>query len=166
MSYKNISFGKPDEFNVIVEIPQGSKNKYELNEKTGEIELDWVFTNDFCFPFNYGSIPQTKGGDGDCLDVFVLSSHPINMGTVVKCRAIGIIKLIDRGEQDDKIIAVALADTEYSKYKDISELPFDYETIFTDFFKELGIQKNKVMTIEGFEGESEALKELNKAILD
>ena len=160
MGFKNIPFGTPKEFNVIVEIPKGSQNKYEYNEETDKIELDWVFVNNFCFPYNYGFIPQTKAGDGDSLDAFVLSSSPINRGTIVKSRAIGIIKLIDRGEQDDKIIAVSLTDSEYNECQDIRELSFDYETIFKDFFKELAIQKNKVMEIKGFKGREKALQEL------
>ncbi len=163
MNFKNIPFGAIDGFNVLIEIPKGSQNKYEYNENSDAMELDWVFTNTFCFPFNYGFIPQTKGGDGDCLDVFAISSQPINVGTVVKCRAIGIIKLLDRGEEDDKVIAVALADPEYHKHENISDLSFDYKTIFKEFFKELGIQKNKIMELKGFKGREEALREIEKS---
>ena len=163
MSFKNISFGTPEEFNVLIEIPKGSQNKYEYNEETDKIELDWVFVNDFCLPYNYGLIPQTRGGDGDNLDAFVISSQPIDIGTVVKCRAIGIIKLIDKGEQDDKIIAVSLNDSEYNKYQDIKELSFDYVNIFEEFFKELAIQKNKIMEIKGFKGKEKALEDLESA---
>ncbi len=164
MSFKNIPFGKIDEFNVIIEIPKGSEKKYEYNEESDQIELDWVFTDGFSFPYNYGFIPQTKGGDNDPVDAFVLSSLPINKGTIIKCRAIGIIKLIDRGEQDDKIIAVSLTDLEYNKYEDLSELSFDYKKIFEEFFKELAIQKNKVMEIKGFEGKERAEEELKSCI--
>jgi len=163
MSFKNIQFGTPEEFNVIIEIPKGSKNKYEHNEETDEIELDWVFVNDFCFPYNYGFIPQTKGGDGDNLDVFVISSHPIDIGTIVKCRAIGMIEQIDRGEQDDKIIAIALADPEYNKCKELEELTFDYEVIFKKFFDELQVQKNKTIETKAYHGSKRALEELKSA---
>jgi len=163
MSFKNIPFWKIDEFNVIIEIPKGSQNKYEYNEETDEIELDWVFINDFCFPYNYGFIPQTKGGDGDNLDAFVISSRPIDIGTVVKCRAIGIIEQIDREEQDDKIIAIALADPEYNKYQELEELPFDYEATFKEFFDELQIQKNKTIETKAYHGRKRALEELKSA---
>jgi inorganic pyrophosphatase len=160
MSFKNIPFGTIDEFNVIIEISKGSQSKYEYNEEIDEMELDWVFVNDFCFPYNYGFIPQTKGGDGDPLDAFVISSQPINMGTVVKCRAIGMIELIDRGEKDDKILAIALADPEHNKCQNLEDLPFDYKSIFKEFFDELQVQKNKIMEIKAYRDKDRALKEL------
>ena len=163
MSSKTVPFGKIEAFNVLIEIPKGSQNKYEYNEDLDKMELEQSFTGDFCLPFNYGFIPQTKGGDGDCLDAFVISSQPISIGTIVKCRAIGIIKLLDRGEQDDKVIAVALADPEYSKCKDIGELSFDYETVFKKFFKELSIQENKIIELKEFAGREEALREIKES---
>jgi len=164
MSFKNVPFGKIDEFNVIIETPKGSEKKYEYNEESDQIELDWVFTDGFSFPYNYGFIPQTRGGDNDPADVLVLGSLPIERGTILKCRAIGIMKLIDRGEQDDKIIAVSLIDSEYNKYQDIKELPFDYQYILKEFIKELSIQKDKIMEIKGFEGKEITLKELKSCI--
>jgi len=122
MSYKNIPLGTVEEFNVIVEIPKGSENKYEYDEDLDVIKLDWVFSGGFHFPFDYGYIPETRGGDGDHLDAFVFSSHPIDFGAVVKCRAIGMIELIDRGEEDNKILAVALADPKYTSHKELSDL--------------------------------------------
>jgi len=162
MILKNIPFGKIDEFNTLVEISKGSQNKYEYNEEFGAMELDWVFTGDFCFPFNYGLIPQTLGGDDDHADTFVLTDHPIEPGVVVKCQAIGVIELLDRGEEDNKILAVALADQEYKKYQDLGDLPFDYKTIFEKFFKELGIQKSKIIEIKDFHGKDRAIQEISK----
>ena len=162
MNLKNIPFGTTEEFNVVIEIPKGSQNKYEYNEDTGEFELDWVFTGDFCFPFNYGLIPQTRGGDSDHADVFVISNLPINTGIVVKCRPIGVIELLDRGIEDNKILAIALADQEYKQYQDLGDLPFDYKTIFEKFFTELGIQKSKIIEIKGFWGKNRAIQEINK----
>ncbi len=163
MSYKNIPFGNIDKFNVLVEIPKGSENKYEYDEKLDVMALEWVFRGGFCFPFNYGFIPETLGGDGDNLDVFVITSHPIPQGTIVKCRAIGIIELLDRGEQDNKIISVPVVDGEYKNCENLSALPFDYKTIFEKFFKELAIQKNKIMEIKGFLDKPQAIEELEKA---
>jgi len=162
MSFNNIPFGKIDEFNVIVEISKGSQNKFEFNEELDEIELDWIFTGNFCFPFNYGFIPKTRGGDGDHADVFVLSSGPIETGTIVKCRAIGIIELLDRGEEDDKVLAVPLADQEYNKYQYLNDLNFDYKKVFEDFFKELGIQKKKTLEIKGFHEKEKANEQILK----
>lgn len=165
MSYKNIPFGTLQEFNVLIETPKGSQNKYEYNEEVDEMELDWVFANDFRSPFNYGFIPGTKGGDGDHLDAFVISSQPMDIGTIVKCRAVGMIEQIDRGEKDNKILVVAIVDPEYNKYEDLKELPFDYKAIFKDFFDEIMIQKNKIIKIKGYYGKKRALKELSSAMI-
>lgn len=163
MGYKNIPFGKTDKFNVIIEIPKGSRNKYEYDEDLDIIKLDWVFSGEFCFPFDYGYIPETRGGDGDHLDAFVFSSHPIALGTVVECRAIGMIELLDRGEKDNKILAVPTADPFYTNHQELSDLDFDYKSIFEEFFKELGVQKNKILTIKGFRDRASAVRELECA---
>lgn len=163
MSFKNIPLGTKDKFNVIVEIAKESPNKYEYDENLDNLVLDWVFTDGFGFPFNYGYIPQTKGGDGDALDVFIIGDHQIDPGVIVECKAIGIIELLDRGEQDDKILAVALADPEYSKYNEIEDLNFDYKILFEKFFTELAKQKNKTFEIKGFHSASRAVKEIEKS---
>ena len=163
MSYKNIPLGAPEKFNVIMEIPKGSEVKYEYDEEFDIIKMDWVFTGGFCFPFDYGYVPQTRGGDGDMLDVFVLGSRSAALGTLVQCRPIGMIELLDRGEQDNKILAVPIQDPNTSKIENLDDLDFDYKTIFTKFFKELGIQKNKIVEIKSFGDKNTALKELELA---
>lgn len=161
MSFKNIPLGTNNKFNVLVEIAKGSPNKYEYSEKLDNLILNWVFTEGFTFPFNYGYIPQTRSGDGDALDVFIIGKHPIDPGVIVECKAIGIIELLDRGEKDDKIIAVALADPEYSKYNELEALTFDYKGVFEEFFAVLGKQKNKTIEIKGFHNASVAAKEID-----
>ena len=163
MSFKHIPFGSPEGFNAIVEIPRGSSNKYELDEELDAIKLDWVFPESFKLPFDYGCIPQTRGGDGDALDVYILNQHPLTIGTIVLCRPIGIIKTLDRGEVDDKIFAIPIANHHYEKYQDIADLDFDYNNLFVNFFKELGVQKNKKIEGKGFFGRQEALAELKKS---
>ncbi len=163
MSYKNIPFGSIDKFNAVVEIPEGSENKYEYDVELDTIKLDWVFTDGFKFIFNYGYIPETLGGDGDHLDVFILSSHPIAVGVVVECRTIGMIELLDRGEEDNKILAVPLADLGYKKYKDLDDLNFDYKQTFGKFFQDLAKQKNKIVEIKGFVSVVSAKSALEKA---
>ncbi|MDD4990075.1 MAG: inorganic diphosphatase [Candidatus Pacebacteria bacterium] len=163
MNYKKIPFGDIDKFNVLVEVPKGSENKYEYDEELGAIALEWVFTGGFCFPYNYGFIPETLGGDGDNLDAFVITSHPIPLGIIAKCRAIGIIELLDRGKKDNKIISVPVIDKEYKNCENLSELPFDYKTIFEKLYKELAIQKNKIIEIKGFWDKSQAIEEIEKA---
>ena len=163
MSFKTLPFGSAERFNVVIEIPKGSENKYEYDEQLDQIKLEWVFTGDFKFIFDYGFVPQTRGGDGDMLDAFVLASHSIEQGTVVECRAIGMIELVDRGEVDNKILAVPVVDKEYGKYQELADLKFDYEKTFRDFFKELGVQKDKKIEIKGFRDRVVAEKELEAA---
>ncbi|MBI2515243.1 inorganic diphosphatase [Candidatus Wolfebacteria bacterium] len=163
MSYKNIPFGAPEKFNAVVEIPKGSEVKYEYDEDLDAIKLDWIFTNGFNFPFDYGYIPETRGGDGDHLDAFVLGSRSVALGTIVECRAIGMIELLDRGEKDNKILAAPIADPASQKYEKLDDLPFDYKTIFEEFFRELGAQKNKTVEIKGFRDKTAALQELESA---
>ena len=110
------------EFAAIVEIPKGSKNKYELDKETGLLRLDRVLHSAVHYPANYGFLPQTFCGDGDPLDVLVLMQEPVPPLCMVPSRAIGVFSMKDKG-QDDKIIAVAVGDPEYSYYHDISDLP-------------------------------------------
>jgi inorganic pyrophosphatase len=166
MSYKDIPFGSSKQFNVVVEIPQKSRVKYEYDEEWDEIKLEWIFTGGFCFPFDYGYVPQTRGGDGDHLDAFVLGSESAALGTVVPCRAIGMIELIDRGERDNKILAIPIADPLCQNYEGLKDLPFNYETVFTEFFRELGVQKKKTMKIVGFREASIAIQELEQGHKD
>jgi inorganic pyrophosphatase len=164
MSLKNVPFGTIDRFNVVVEIPKGSENKYEYNEELDAITLEWVFTGGFCFPFDYGFIPQTRGGDDDSLDAFVISRQHFYPGIVVPCKAIGAIEVLDRGKRDDKIITVPLEDPDYKNYESLDELSFDYKKIFLDFFKELAIQKGKKIEVVGFRDKAFAVKEIEEGV--
>ncbi len=128
-----IPFGSLEAFNVLVEIPEGSNLKYEFDEASGEMKVDFVFEN-FSFPFSYGFIPGTLGGDGDHLDAIVLSSEPISSGSVIKCRAVGVMETIDTGEVDNKLIVVPVADDLAKKYQDISDLPEDSLKKWTDLY--------------------------------
>ena len=163
MGYKNLPFGSAEKFNVVIEIPKGSQNKYEYDEELDLMKLNWVFTGDFKFEYDYGFVSRTRGGDGDMLDAFVFCSHPLEHGVVVKCRAIGMIELLDRSEVDNKILAVAIKDPNYINVQELTDLDIDYETEFRKFFKELGRQKNKVMEIMGFRDRATAEKELEAA---
>ncbi len=163
MSFKQIPLGSIEKCNVIIEIPTGSSVKYEYDEKLDNMKLDWIFENNFCFPYNYGFIPKTRGGDGDMLDAFVITTYPLGIGTIAESRPIGIIKLLDRGEQDDKIICVASADPTYKSCNELRDLPFDYQKLFNDFFIELGRQKNKHMEIQGYESTAQAKRMIQES---
>lgn len=164
MSLKEIPFGTLKEFNVLVEISEGSNLKYEYNPAADELKLDFVF-KDLVFPFNYGFIPHTIGGDNDPLDVAVLSSDPLKRGDVVKCKVVGMVKTIDRGQVDNKLVGVPLNDPLAHKYQDIPDLPPDFLKKFTDFYMEVARQKKKVMEVQSLENRETALAEIKKALI-
>lgn len=130
----------PTDFIACIEIEQGTKNKYELDKETGMLILDRVLYTSTHYPMNYGFIPLTYCDDKDPLDVFVLCSQPIHSLSLVRCYPIGIVKMKDRNEGDEKIIAIPFGDPQYNEYKDISELPkhiFDELKHFLRTYKEL-----------------------------
>ncbi len=130
----------PDDFIAVIEIPKGSKKKYELDKVTGLIFLDRILHTSTHYPANYGFIPRSYGDDGDPLDVLVLCSEPLDPLTLVRCYPIGYISMLDGGRNDEKIIAIPFSDPTYNEYKDISELPahiFDEMTHFFSVYKAL-----------------------------
>ena len=130
----------PDDFIAVIEIPKGSKKKYELDKETGYILLDRVLFTSTHYPANYGFIPRTYGDDGDPLDVLVLCSEEMDPLTLVRCYPIGYISMLDDGKNDEKIIAIPFSDPNYNEYKDISDLPahvFDEMAHFFTVYKSL-----------------------------
>ncbi len=113
----------PDTVTTVVEIPTGSKNKYELDKKSGLIRLDRVLYSAVHYPGEYGLIPRTLHEDGDPLDILVLVNEPTFPGCLIDCRPLGVLKMRDRGEPDDKILAVPCNDPFYEEYFDIADLP-------------------------------------------
>lgn len=113
----------PEDFVAVIEIPKGSKKKYELDKETGLIMLDRILYTSTHYPANYGFIPRSFGDDGDPLDVLVLCTEALEPLTLVRCYPIGYISMLDDGRNDEKIIAIPFGDPTYNKYKDISELP-------------------------------------------
>ena len=112
----------PEEMNVIIEIPRGSLNKYEIDKETGLIALDRVSHTAQPFPFDYGFAPQTLWDDGDALDVIVMTTEPLHPGILVRVRPVGLMKMIDSGESDDKIIAVPVDDPRWAEVKTIDDV--------------------------------------------
>src|SRR6476661_8358426 len=110
-------------FPVVIEIPKGSKNKYELDKDTGLLRLDRVLYSAVFYPANYGFIPRTHADDGDPLDILVLMQEPVEPLTIVRARAIGGLRMVDDMGGDDKIIAVCVDDPAYSQYQSLDELP-------------------------------------------
>ena len=113
----------PHDFYAVVEISQGSKNKYELDKETGLLMLDRILHTSTHYPANYGFIPRTYGEDLDPLDVLIICSEPIIPLTLVHCYPIGLITMLDDQRNDDKIIAISYTDPVYNGYQDISQLP-------------------------------------------
>ena len=155
----------PEEFISVIEIPMGSKNKYEIDKETGMLILDRVLYTSTHYPFNYGFIPLTHFEDGDPLDVFVICSQQIDPLCLVKCRPIGCICMIDGGKKDYKIISVALGDPQYNYLTDIHELPshvLDELQHFLRVYKEL--EKNKTTVVNKIEGSTYARRVVKEAI--
>lgn len=129
-----------DDFIAVIEIEKGSKNKYELDKETGHIILDRILYTSTHYPANYGLIPRTYADDNDPLDVLVLCSESLRPSTLVRCYPIGVMKMLDSGKLDEKIIAIPFEDPTYNGYRDISELPkhiFDEMRHFFIVYKSL-----------------------------
>ena len=133
----------PQKFMAVVEIPSGSKKKYELDKRTGLLRLDRILYTSTHYPANYGFIPRTYAEDSDPLDVLVLCSEALDPLIMVKCYPIGVVRMIDNGEADDKIIAIPVEDPTWNFYKDISQLPPHVSSEMVHFFEVYKSLENK-----------------------
>jgi inorganic pyrophosphatase len=152
----NIGAQSPEVVTSIIEIPSGSKAKYELDKETGLLRLDRVLYSSVHYPANYGFIPQTYCDDNDPLDILVLSQIPMVPLCLVDARVIGAIQMIDQGEHDDKIIAVAANDMSVSHYQDISCLPKHFILEIRGFFEDYKKLEHKTVSIDKCVGKEEA----------
>lgn len=140
----------PTDFETLIEIPRGSKLKYELDKPTGLLRLDRVLYTSTHYPANYGFIPRTLADDGDPLDVLVLCGESVYPMTLIRCYPIGVIKMVDDGDLDEKIIAIPFQEPTYNGYNDIGELPkhvFDEMMHFFEVYKTLEHKKTTVKEI-------------------
>jgi inorganic pyrophosphatase len=149
MNPKRIS---PDEFVAVIEIQKGSKMKYELDKTTGMLELDRILHTSTHYPSSYGFIPRTYADDGDPLDVLVLCSEILKSMTLVRCYPIGVIRMIDSGKNDDKIIAIPVKDPTYNCYRNIDELPQHISEEMMHFFRVYKELENKTTAVNEIEG--------------
>ena len=143
----------PTDFVAVIEIPKGSKNKYELDKETGLLSLDRILYTSTHYPANYGFIPRTYADDGDPLDVVVVCAENIHPMTLVRCYPIGVIKMIDNDRADEKIIAIPFGDPQYNGYRDISELPthiIEELRHFLTVYKQLENKKVEVLETGGY----------------
>ena len=161
ISPKRIS---PEDFVCVVEIPKGSKNKYELDKETGLIILDRILYTSTHYPANYGFIPRSLGDDGDPLDVLLLCSEPLEPLTLCRAYPIGVISMIDNGHNDEKIIAIPFNDPNYNIYTNIDQLPkhiFDEMRHFFSVYKTL---ENKETAVNEVSDRSVAVRVISEAI--
>ena len=160
-SYGNNS---PGIVNALIEIPQGSRTKYEIDKETGLLKLDRVIYSSFHYPVNYGFIPQTLGQDGDPLDILVLCSQSIQSLCLVQATVIGNMQMIDSGEKDDKIIAVATKDPTVNHITNIDELPKHFIAVLKNYFEQYKVLENKIVEIDDFQDKEAAYNIINEAI--
>lgn len=152
----------PDEFVAFIEISKGSKMKYEIDEETGLVAVDRILYTSTQYPWNYGLIPRTVAPDGDPLDVLVISSEPIVSGALAKCRPIGIMRMDDSGDQDDKVFCVMPKDPMFNGITDIAQLPKHLGEEVQHFFnvyKQLEGKKTQTGAIEGPEAAKKTIKD-------
>lgn len=151
-------------FPVIIEIPKGSKNKYELDKATGLLRLDRVLHSAVYYPADYGFIPRTYGDDGDPLDALVLSQEPVYPLTIVSARAIGVMRMSDEKGVDDKVIAVSVSDPAYADYRHHSELPAHVLKEVRRFFEDYKALEDKRVVVDDLLGPEDALRILREAL--
>lgn len=154
----------PAEFNALIEIPKGGKVKYELDKESGYIRVDRVLYSSVNYPANYGFIPQTLGDDGDPLDVLVLMQEPVFPLSILRGKPIGMMTMLDQGEEDEKIIAVHLDDPEYRSYGHINQLPSHRLDELKSFFEDYKKLEKKEVLVHDFLGPIEAGKAIEKSV--
>ncbi|MBS1509948.1 MAG: inorganic diphosphatase [Bacteroidetes bacterium] len=154
----------PQTVNALIEISQGSRAKYEIDKNTGLLKLDRVIYSSFHYPVNYGFIPQTLGLDNDPLDILVICSESIQSLCLVEATVIGNMQMIDNGEEDDKIIAVATKDPGVNFYKNVEELPKHFIAVLRNYFENYKVLENKVVEIDEFQDKEAAYKIINDAV--
>lgn len=156
----------PDTVNGIIEIPQNTRAKYELDKDSGLLKMDRVIYSAMHYPANYGFIPKTYCDDHDPLDIVVLSQISIVPLCIVSARVIGVMRMLDNGEADDKIIAVAENDQSVNHISDISELPEHFFRELRSFFEDYKKLENKTVKVEEFQDSNVAKQVLSQAIID
>ena len=164
--WHDIFYGKdaPEIVNSIIEISKGSKGKFELDKESGLIRLDRVLYSSVHYPANYGFIPQTFCDDNDPLDILVFSSIEIPKMCLIDSKVIGVMRMVDSGEIDDKIIAVAANDISVSYRNDISELPPHTTLEMQTFFEDYKNLEHKEVVVEQFYGREKAYEIIIEAI--
>lgn len=137
----------PGEFLAVIEIPSGSKKKYELDKATGRLRLDRILYTSTQYPANYGFIPRTYAADGDPLDVLVICSESLDPLVEVECYPIGAVRMVDEQQNDDKVIAIPLRDPTWNYYQDLDQLPPHILREIVNFFEVYKTLEHKSTTL-------------------
>jgi len=148
----------------VIEIPKGSRNKYELDKESGLLRLDRALYSAVYYPADYGFIPRTYCDDGDPLDVLVLAQEPVYPLTLVEARAIGVMRMRDEKGVDDKIVAVSVYDPAYADYSDKDQLPAHVLRQLRRFFEDYKALEHKQVVVEDMQGPAEALVVIREAL--
>lgn len=154
----------PEIVNALIEIPQGSKTKYEIDKKTGLLKLDRIIYSSFHYPINYGFIPQTYGQDSDPLDILVMCSEAIQPLCLVEARVIGNMQMIDSDAIDDKIIAIAVNDPSVNYIQSLNDLPNHFLAVLRNYFEQYKVLENKQVKINDFQDKQEAFRIIRESI--
>lgn len=154
----------PEEVNVVVETPRGSRNKYEVNKEGQGINLDRVLHSSVMYPADYGFIPRSYYEDGDPIDVLVLTSFPLYPGTILKARPVGVMHMIDGGDRDDKIIAVASKDPMNQGIKEITDVNPQLLAEIKNFFETYKLLEGKKTSVSDYGNANEAKKQIIDAL--
>ncbi len=154
----------PERVNAIIEIPKGSRAKYEIDKDSGLIMLDRVLYASMYYPQNYGFIPQTLGQDGDPLDIMVLTQVTVVPRCLIPSKVIGVMRMVDRGEPDDKILAVAEGDASVAHINDVRELPEYFRVELKHFFEEYKTLENKIVVVDDFQSKEKGMEIIMESI--
>ena len=153
------------EYDVVIEIPKGSRNKYEVDHETGRVYLDRVLFTSFVYPTDYGFFENTLGDDGDPLDALVLLEYPLFPGVGVKVRPVGVLNMSDEAGGDAKVIAVPYKDPRWQHIQDVNDIPEQTRKEIEHFFARYkDLEPGKFVNIEGWGDAEEADSLVQKAI--